>query len=145
MSENLIMWGFWHPYKMKYNIRENNWAYSTYPLTTCSLLFSDCTHSYWKGKGKERRRNGSLSIWLFRHCSFQIEALGAEHVRYVLVFNGAMYKKALLDYLQNYCFAANSLQQIVIAKGFNEHVLSVRKFEDRSVKLRSIKMLIKKG
>lgn len=61
------------------------------------------------------------------------------------VFNGAMYKKAFLDYLQNYCFAANSLQQIVIAKGFNEHVLSVIKFEGSSVKFGSIKMLIRKG
>lgn len=74
-----------------------------------------------------------------------MEALGAEHIPYMLVFNGAMYKKAPLDYMQNYCFAANSLQQIVIAKGFNEHVLSVIKFEDSSVKFGSIKMLIRKG
>lgn len=130
---------------IKWNIRGNNWAYSTYSLTTCSSLFSDCKHSYWKGRGKERRRNSSLSIWPFCHCSFQIEALGAEDIHYMLVFKGAMYKKALLDYLQNYCFAANSLQQIVIAKGFNEHVLSVIKFEDSSAKFGSIKMLIKKG
>lgn len=71
--------------------------------------------------------------------------LGTEHVHYVLVFNGVTYKKALLDHLQNYCFATNSLQQIVIAKGFNEHGLSVIKFEDSSVKLRSIKSLIRKG
>lgn len=57
----------------------------------------------------------------------------------MLVFSEAMYKKALLDYLQNYCFAANSLRQIVIAKGFNEQVLSVIKFEDSSVKFGSIK------
>lgn len=70
--------------------------------------------------------------------------LGTEHVHCVLVFNGVTYKKALLDHLQNYCFAVNSLQQIVIAKVFNEHVLSVIKFKDRSVKLRSTKMFVRK-
>lgn len=44
-----------------------------------------------------------------------------------------------------YRFAVHSLQQIVIAKGFNEQVLSVIKFKDGSVKLRGIKMLVRKG
>lgn len=61
--------------------------------------------------------------------------LRTEHVRLMLVFSGVPHKKALLDHRQNYCFAVNSLQQIAIAKGFNEHVLSVIKFEDSSVKL----------
>lgn len=70
--------------------------------------------------------------------------LGTDRVHWMLVSNGVPHKIALLDHLQNYCFAVNSLQQIAVAKGFNEHVLSVIKFEDRTVKLRSIKMLIRK-
>lgn len=101
---------------IKWNIRGNN----------CLILLTHLLHALYYflaantaiGRGGERRRNASLSIWLFCHCSFQIEALGGEHICYMVVFKGAMYKKALLDYLQNYCFAANSLQQIVIAKGF---------------------------
>lgn len=71
--------------------------------------------------------------------------LRTEHVHYVLFFSRATYKKALLDHLKNYRFAVHSLQQIVIAKGFNEQVLSVIKFKDGSVKLRGIKMLVRKG